>query len=259
MNKKVLIGIIAAVVAIGALVVAKVAPSNKNTEVIDKVIMHIEANELENALKVCESMNDEKLEKGEERILESILKQLNYYLNNCDNWTNTKYALVDSKSINELKIYQKILNLLPLENKFTNANTFVATALKLEKYIEWNAYYKTNDNYLTKAMEYMNQGAPYRNTSWSIAVTYYEKAYTVANNAYNQYKNSNEKGMKEAARWYKALSEEIRRVINKEDSTAAQDKEYNNASATYKKMVEEYISVLSDVIDILDTFPEKLY
>ena len=232
--------------------------NNIDTEGIEQVITHIESNELNKALSKCQSLNQETLENSKDAILECILKNLEYYLE-YDNWTNTKYALVDTKAIDELKIYKKILNLLPLEDTFTNASTFVSTALKLEKFIEWNDYYKSNDDYLTEAMEYMNQGAPYRNTSWSIAVTYYEKAYTVSNSAYNYFKNSDEKGMQEAAEWYKVLSEEIKRTINKQDSTAAQDNAYSHASASYKQMVNEYISVLSDVIDIIDTFPKNLY
>ena len=225
---------------------------------IEKAITHIEANELENALEICESMNEKTLEEGKDKILDCVLKKLNYYLDS-DNWTNTNYALIETKAIDELKIYQKILNLLPLDDTFTNATTFVSTALKLSEYTEWNDYYKSNDNYLTKAVEYMNQGAPYRNTSWSIAVTYDEKAYTVSNNAYNHFKNSNEKGMQEAAEWYKVFSEQIRRTINKQDSTTAQDNEYNRASAAYKQMLNEYTAVLSEVIDVLESFPNKLY
>ena len=225
---------------------------------IEKALTHIEANELENALNVCESMNEKTLEKGKEEILECILKKLEYYLD-YDNWTNTNYALVETKAIEELKIYQKILSLLPLGDTFTNAITFISTTLKLEEYTVWNDYYKSDDNYLTEAVGYMNQGAPYRNTSWSIAVTYYEKAYTVSNNAYNHFKNSDEKGMQEAANWYKVFSEQIRRTINKQDSTALQDNEYNRASASYKQMLNEYKSVLSDVTDVLESFPNKLY
>ena len=225
---------------------------------IERVITHIEANELENALKVCESMNEKTLEEGKDAILACVLEKLEYYLDS-DNWTSTNYALVETKAIKELKIYQKILSLLPLDNTFTNATTFISTALKLEEYVVWNEYYKSNDNYLTEAVEYMNQGAPYRNTSWSIAVTYYEKAYTVSNNAYNHFKNSYEKGMQEAAEWYKVFSEQIRRTINKQDSTTTQNNEYNRASASYKQMIIDYTSVLSDVIDILESFPNKLY
>ena len=225
---------------------------------IEETITHIEANELENALNVCKSMNEKTLEKGKEELLECILAKLEYYLD-YDNWTNTNYALVETKAIEELKIYQKILSLLPLDDTFTNATSFISTALKLEEYIVWNDYYKSNDNYLTEAVEYMNQGAPYRNTSWSIAVTYYEKAYTVSNNAYNHFKNSDEKGMQEAANLYKVFSEQIRRTINKQDSTVTQENEYNSAFASYTQMSDEYTSMLSDVIDILESFPNKLY
>lgn len=225
---------------------------------IEKIITHIEANELGNALIVCESMNEKTLEKGKKEILECILDKLEYYLD-CDNWTNTNYVLVETKAIEELKIYQKILSLLPLDDTFTNATSFISTALKLEEYAVWNDYYESDDNYLTEAVEYMNQGAPYRNTSWSIAVTYYEKAYTVSNNAYNHFKNSDEKGMKEAANFYKVFSEQIRRTINKQDSTVMQENEYNRASASYSQMIDDYILVLSEFIDVLESFPNKLY
>ena len=72
-------------------------------------------------------------------------------------------------------------------------------------------------------------------------------------------KTQAKKGMQEAANWYKVFSEQIRRTINKQDSTTAQDNEYNRVSASYKQMLNEYTSVLSDVIDILESFPNKLY
>ena len=37
------------------------------------------------------------------------------------------------------------------------------------------------------------------------------------------------------------------------------DNEYNRASASYTQMLDEYTSMLSDVIDILESFPNKLY
>ena len=47
--------------------------------------------------------------------------------------------------------------------------------------------------------------------------------------------------------------------MNKQDSTVTQDNEYNRASASYTQMLDEYTSMLSDVIDILESFPNKLY
>ncbi len=173
--------------------------------------------------------------------------------------TTTRYKLVDPDAIQKLKLFQKILNSLLIDNQDTNVNSFITTALTLEKYVSWNDYYNSEDDYSTKAIEYLNQGAPYRNTAWSVAVTYYEKAYTVANNGYNHFKNSNENGMQEAARWYKAFKEQIRRTINKESTTAPQESEYNSASAAYKQMIVEYMDVLSEVSNILKQFPQKLY
>ena len=43
---------------------------------IEKAVIHIEAKELENALKVCESMDEKTLEEGKEVILECILEKL---------------------------------------------------------------------------------------------------------------------------------------------------------------------------------------
>ena len=130
-----------------------------DNESINKAITHIQANELENALIVCQTMDTKTIEEGSNKILECVLEQLNYYLSP-DNWTNTKYVLVDSNAIDCLKLYKEILSLVTLEDSFTNANTFVLLALQLEDYVKWNEYYKADDNYLTAAQNYMNQGAP---------------------------------------------------------------------------------------------------
>ena len=229
-----------------------------NKDAIEQVVTHIEANELSYALSKCQSLNQKSLESGKDKILEIVLIKLKYYLDS-DNWIVTNYSLVEEKAIEELKIYQQILNTLPLEDTFTNATTFVSTALKLEEFIEWNEYYKSQDDYLEEAIDYLNQGSSYRNTSWSTAVKYYEKAFNVTNTAYNHYKDSNERGMQEAAQWYKVLSEQIRRTINKEESSSAQENAYTQASESYQNMLNDYSSMLSEVVDILELFPSKLY
>ena len=232
--------------------------NNVDTTDIKRAVMYIKLGELDIALSICQSMDDETRKEGVTAILECILVELDFYLNS-DNWTSTELTLVDSIAIDKLKKYQEILSLLPLEDSSTNANTFISTALQLEKYTEWNDYYMADDVYLTEIMEYMNQGAVYRGSSWSTAVTYYEKAYTIADNVYNYFKEGNSKGMSEAAGWYKALSEQIKKTINKESITSSEEAEYNHASAEYKQMITEYTIALTEMIAILKSFPNELY
>ncbi len=230
---------------------------SKNAD-INKIIVHIESNELGTALSACKSTSANTLKEGSDKILACILDELKYYLAS-SNWVNTAYALVKTDAINELKIYREILSLLSLGNTFTNATTFVSKALELASYTTWNEYHKADDNYLAEAQNYMNQGAPYRNTSWSTAVTYYEKAYTVANNAYYHFNGRSGKGMQEAANFYKAYATLIRNTINKKDNSAAEENAYNNASAAYKTIIQGYTDAISEIIDIVKTFPNKLY
>ena len=88
--------------------------NNIDNESIDNTIMHIEADELENALTVCQTMDEKTIEKGSDKIMECIVKKLDYYLN-FNYWINTKYVLVNSDAINKLKIYEKILSFVVLE------------------------------------------------------------------------------------------------------------------------------------------------
>ena len=231
---------------------------NIDTASTNKVITHIEANELDNALTICQTMNEATLKASNEKILKAVIKKLNYYLN-YDNWTSTKFSLVDNDAIKTLKVYKDILSILVYEDTFTNTVNFVSNALKLEEYTIWNDFYKINDDYLTEAQGYMNQGAPYRNTNWDIAVIYYEKAYTVANNAYLKFNGYNTKGMKESANFYKAYSTLIKNTIDKKDTSSTEGNAYNNAASQYATILQEYSTVLSDVIAILESFPSKLY
>ena len=105
----------------------------------------------------------------------------------------------------------------------------------------------------------MNQGATYRNTNWTLAVTYYEKAYTVANNAYYHCNGKQNKGMQEAANFYKAYATLIKNVINNKESSAYETNTYTTAHSKYKNILQEYLADLNAVFDIVDTFPTKLY
>ena len=143
---------------------------------------------------------------------------------------------------------------------FTNAKTFTEKLLKLEPYMEWNEYYASLDKDSLQEIEnYMNQGKTYRNSSWSIAVTYYEKAYTTANNAYYHFKGKSGKGMKECADFYKSYAVLIDRIINRENITDAESKTYDSAIDNYMNALKDMSNALDDVIAILDSFPAKLY
>lgn len=240
----------------------KVTDSSTNSNVdrvaIEKAVTHIEAGELDKAISVCQSMDAETREECVTTVLDCVLVELKYYLN-FNNWTSTEYELVDPDAIEKLKKFQSLLALLPLEEAFTNATEFLDTAIMAEKYVEWNDYYNADDTYLEDVMEYMNQGASYKSTSWSIAVTYYEKAYVLANTAHNHFSGSYASGMYEAAEWYRVFAEQIKRTINREKTTLSQESEYNAASAAYGQMLAEYLASNSEMIELLESFPKKLY
>ena len=224
----------------------------------EKIVMCIEANELNDALQLCKNTKNDLNTADTEKIIKALTIKLNRYLNT-DTWVLTKYKLVDEKVIKELHIYQKILSALPIENHYTNANKFVSQALNLVKYINWNNYYLKADEYFDEMLEYMNMGAEYRGVSWNITISYYQKAYNVANTAYNYYKGKSGKGMVECANMYKAFAGMVDDIINERETSSYDSDAYEHAMAKYKVILQEYIDTLSSIQEILDAFPTKIY
>jgi tetratricopeptide (TPR) repeat protein len=231
--------------------------SNVNSEIISQIVIHIESNESSKALSKCQSLNAETLEAGKDTILVAIKQKLNYCISHATYKSSTYW--VNEKTIDELKNYQGILDLLPLEDSFTNAVDFVNEAVKLEKFIKWNAYSAEEDNYLQEVQYYLDKGASYRNTSWKTAVTYYEKALTVCRNAAIAFSDEDNYGYKETADFYNAYGTLIYNIINDKDTTANEENEFNRAKEGYLRINQEYIDALDEYIKILEKFPSKIY
>lgn len=231
--------------------------SNIDTEGIEQVVTHIESNESNKALSKCQAFNQETLNSGKDAILDAIKQELNYCISHSTYKSNTYW--INEKTIEELKNYKSILALLPLENSFTNAVDFLNEAVKLEKFIKWNAYASEYDEYLEDIQYYMGTGASYRNTSWNIAVTYYEKALATCRNAAIAFSNENNYGFKENADFYTAYGTLIYNVIHKKDNTIAEENEFDRSKKEYLRITQEYIDALDEYIEILEAFPTSIY
>ena len=223
---------------------------------IKEVVTHIESNESAQALSKCQTFNQKTLESGKNDILSAVIKELNYCISNSTYESKTYW--VNEKTIEELKNFQAILSLLPLDDTFTNAPSFLDNAVKLEKFIKWNKYHAENDNYLVEIQEYMDTGASYRNTSWNIAVVYYEKALTICRNAAINF-SADAYGCQETADFYNAYGTLIYNVIYDKDNTIAEENEFDRAKEAYLKITDEYINALSEYIEILESFPTNIY
>lgn len=231
--------------------------SNIDTNGITQIVTHIESNESDKALSKCQTSNQETLESGKDNILDAIKQKLNYCISHSTYKSSTYW--INERTVNELKNYKGILALLPLEDTFTNAVDFVNEAVKLEKFIKWNDYASEDDNYLQAIQNYMDQGASYRNTSWNIAVTYYEKALAVCRNAATAFSNENNYGYKETADFYNAYGTLIYNIIHKKDNTIAEENEFDRAKEGYLRISQEYIDALDEYIKILEKFPTNIY
>lgn len=226
-------------------------------EAIENTIDRIEATELNKALELIQGMDEQTLKAGKDDILAAVINKLNQYLYT-STWISSSSCLVKESAIVELENYQSILEALSLDPDTTNADDFVEKALMLKKYTKWNLYYAADDDYLSEAQSYMNQGANYKSNP-SIASQYYTKAYNVAIEAYNKFRNYSRSGMKEAADFYYNYAVQINGIISRSGTTSVEDDAYNNASKAYKAMINEYMDALSEVTNIVETFPTKLY
>jgi hypothetical protein len=65
--------------------------------------------------------------------------------------------------------------------------------------------------------------------------------------------------MKEAANFYYNYAIQINGIISRNGTTSTQDNTYNNAASAYKRMLKEYIDAVSATLNIVESFPKKLY
>ena len=224
-----------------------------DTEPIEKAVSHIEKDELDKALEVCKDMDKEVIEYGTYDILEAVTKKLEYYCD-FDNWTCTDKYLVDTDAVNVLKAYSGILATLSFDEDDTNVDDFIAAALQLEKYAEWNEYYISNEGeYFTRAMEYIDKG---QEASGDDAVEYYEKAYSELNKAYELYDDSQAKGLKEAAEFYGLYALQIRSTIDGDKISTSDKKAFERAYEDYLNAVKAYNTARTELVSALQALPQ---
>ena len=213
-----------------------VVSCNDSKITTDQIITHLEANELDKAL---EKSKQADLKKNSNDLVACIARKLELYIET-NNWINTKYELVDPNTIEDLKKYKEILNMIPMEDNFTNVNSFVELTLSLEQYTKWNKYHQaqSSDTYLQDIQDYMNTGATYRNSSWSTAVRYYEKAYNVAESARIHYKDNDANyGMSEAEEFFEMYGILIKDVIEQEDTSTSDSNKFDSAKEKYVQII----------------------
>ena len=100
-----LLALVILISCITLLVSCNSSSKKVDNEKITQIITHINANELNEALTKCQSLNQKTLEAGKDEILNCVLKKLEHYLYS-GNWTFKTYYLIDPKAIKELKLYQ---------------------------------------------------------------------------------------------------------------------------------------------------------
>ena len=250
------IRIIAALLAL--ILVLGGCGSKVDKNLITETINRIDAGEVNYAFNKMQEMNKETLLSAEKEIFGKIVENLNEYLNT--NWVSSRTCLIDAKVITELKVYKGMIELMSLEDVSTNALDFINRALKLDKYREWNSFYVEMDNdSFTEMIEYTNLGSRYKNLSWDAATGYYADAYDVAMNAYQRCAYKYEKGMYEAAEMFKAFATVIEKTIYRQEISQIDSNNYDTAMAEYKRVLGEYDAVISEVIDIIEGFPKKIY
>ena len=259
--KKIISLLIATTMLISFVSLLSACDSGSKTKVdsdgIAQVVTHIKSNESSKALSKCQSFNQETLESGKSDILDAIKEKLDYCISHSSYKSSTYW--INERTIEELKNFKSILDLLPLEDTFTNAVDFVNEAIKLEKFIKWNEYASEDDDYLQDIQDYMDTGASYRNTSWNIAITYYEKALAVCRNAATAFSNESNYGYKETADFYNAYGTLIYNVIHKKDNTIAEENEFDRAKEGYLTITQEYIDANKEYLEILKAFPTNIY
>lgn len=230
--------------------------TNSNND-YKQVVTCIEANDLERAVTLCAELSEVEISAGNDEIFNAIVDRLNAQLNE-NAWFSTKYYIIEQHTIDDFKKYKTLLTHIGITSSdVTNALDFVNVILESEQYITYNDFHNfeyVHGNDITNALNYISQANSY--STLEIITSYYELAYQSMLKAYNGCKNESRAsfGMKEASdftgEWVRVLD----KWRNGEDETHSNI--YNSA---YVSVVEDYQTVLSDVSDILDDFPDKIY
>lgn len=225
---------------------------------INNVVIRIEANELDAAISLMQTMDEKTLGAGKSKILSAIIKGLNSYLN-FGSWVATNHDFVYEKAVQEIKKYQTLVGVLNLNSNESNVGSFISKALQLEKYVKWNSYHRAGGaNDIDDIKSTMDQGAVYKSNP-SIASKYYQQAYNECVSAYNTFNGQSAYGMQETADFYYQFSVQIKAIISQKGTTGAEDNSYNIASKEFKRILSEYIDAYDEIISICESFPKKLY
>lgn len=249
-----------AVITIIVMVVSLSACSSfgVDKEAINNAVTRIEADELDSAISVINKMDDKTLSAGRSEILTAVIGEIDTYLN-YNSWVSTNYHFVDESAIKDIEKYQTIVNSLSLDADESNVDDFIEKALSLKKYTKWNDYHSTDAaGDFANIKSTMDKGAVYKSNP-SIASKYYKQAYNDCMTAYNSCSNYTGYGMKEAADFYYNFAVQTNAIITQSGTTSAQDNAYNTSSSAFKRIQQEHIDDLDDVIDICDSFPKSLY
>lgn len=225
---------------------------------VENIILRIEADELDSAISLIETMDEETLSTGKSEILNAVIQELNPYLN-FNSWVSTAYSFVDERVIQDIEKYQTIVNMLSLNPDESNVDDFIAKALQLKQYTKQNTYHDAGgaDDF-KEIKSIMDQGAVYKSNP-SIASKYYQQAYDKCMDAFNKFDGKTEYGMQEAADFYYNFAVQTKAIIDQSGTTSKQDDAYTSSTIAFKRIQSELIADLEDVISICDSFPKKLY
>lgn len=228
-------------------------------DLIEQVVMNVQANELDEAINKCKSMSDETRKTGAEEIVAEVATQLDLFLGT-KSWILTDYSLVSEEVIDDLKQYKILLELLPTYDLNTNTVKFVNKALELGGYTEFNDMHSIFANdYINEVNQYAEKGDEYGSYSYDLAVTYYKKAIQSANSICNYCEKRSSKGMHEIYTFYKLMSNRFARAIEGYDATDSEIKEVDQAYGDFQTISNEYLSAVKEVSEIESEFPTKIY
>ena len=249
------IAIIMAVVMCASLCSCSIFNADKKEvdNAIDNVVDNINAGELDLAISIISEMDEKTLSSGKSEILEAIISEMETYIDP-NAWVCTDNCFVDEDVIVAFEKYQTIVNALDLSEDESNVNAFIEKVLSLKEYIRWNDLHVLGKHdYENRVIDMLKKGL--NNSTY--AKSYYQEAYNLCMEAYNNCKNYTGYGIKEASDYYYDYASTIYGFIYPSYGTTSNDDDASREA--YTKIIQEEIEDMNVVIDICDSFPESLY